>query len=115
MHYKISAQRQLAKQGETVVSTRWRATLERFQEAIQATHDCEATFTGARVRITEEWNGQTVWDGIVLVFDLQDHPSAKTCYAWSVDGRVTAVLHEGPVDSPEAAVRAAIAAEHKEN
>ena len=29
-------------------------------------------------------------------------------YAWSVDGRVTAVLHEGPVDSPQAAVRTAI-------
>ncbi len=37
-----------------------------------------------------------------------------TCYAWSVDGRVTAVLREGPVDSPQAAVRAAIVAEHKE-
>ncbi len=40
--------------------------------------------------------------------------TAKICYAWSVDNRVTAVLGEGPVDSPRAAVQAAIAAEHEE-
>ena len=48
-----------------------------------------------------------------MVFQLLDHPTAPKCYAWEVDGEVTAVLHEGPVDSPEAAVRAAIVAEHK--
>ncbi len=64
-----------------------------------------------RVRVREEFQGQTVWEGEVLVFYLLDHPTAPWCYAWSVDDRVTAVLHEGPVDSPEAAVRAAIVEE----
>ena len=79
-----------------------------FQNAIQATHCCESSFR-KKVRVHEEFKGQTVWEGEVLVFYLMKHPTAKKCYAWSVDGRVTAVLHEGPVDSPEAAVRAAIA------
>ena len=48
----------------------------------------------------------------MLVFDLLDHPTAQYCYAWEVDGRVTAVLHEGPVDSPLAAVRAAIISDY---
>ena len=81
-----------------------------FQNAIQATHCCESSFR-KKVRVHEKFKGHTVWEGEVLIFDLMDHPTAKTCYAWSVEGRVTAVLHEGPVDSPEAAVRAAIAAE----
>ena len=36
------------------------------------------------------------------------HPSALWCYAWEVDGTVTAVLHKAPVDSARAAVRASI-------
>jgi hypothetical protein len=55
--------------------------------------------------------GQVVWEGEVLIFDLRGHPDATTCYAWEVDKNVTAVLHQGPVDSPEAAVRASILAE----
>jgi hypothetical protein len=49
----------------------------------------------------------------VLVFVLTDHPTARYCYAWEVDGRVTAVLHEPPVDSPRAAVRASCLSERK--
>lgn len=83
--------------------------IERFQEAIRKTHGCESTFTGKQVRVTEKLDCATVWHGVVLVFDLAEHPSASRCYAWSADNRVTAVLHEGPVDSPRAAARAAIA------
>ena len=56
----------------------------------------------------ETFQGATVWEGEVLVFQLQGHPTAQRCYAWEVDGEVTAVLGEGPVDGPQAAVRAAI-------
>ncbi len=85
-----------------------------FIEAIRETHGCDSVFTGIHSRVTERIGGHTVWDGIVLIFYLDDHPTAKKCYAWSVDGRVTAVLHEKPVASPHAAVRAAIAAEHRQ-
>ncbi len=82
-----------------------------FVEAIRHSHGATARFLD-RVAVHEQFEGKTVWQGGVLVFDLRGHPTARKCYAWSVDGRVTAVLHEGPVDSPQAAVRAAIAATH---
>jgi hypothetical protein len=86
--------------------------LESFQAAIHATHGGKATFL-RRERVTEQFQGQTAWDGEVLVFALKQHATTSLCYAWSVDGRVTAVLHQPPVDSPQAAVRAAIVAEHR--
>ena len=46
-----------------------------------------------------------------MVFALLDHPTALWCYAWEVDGEVTAVLHAPPVVSAVSAVRAAIVAE----
>ena len=84
--------------------------LEDFQRAIFATHRAEAELVD-RVLVAERFQGETVWEGEVLVFTLQGHPTASRCYAWEVDGRVTAVLHTGPVDSPAKAVRAAILAD----
>ncbi len=49
----------------------------------------------------------------MLVFRLEGHPTARFCYAWEVDGKVTAVPHEPPVDTLLAAVRAAIVAGEK--
>ena len=49
-----------------------------------------------RVPVYEQFQGETVWEGEVLVFELIDHLEAARCYAWEVDGRVTAVLHEPP-------------------
>ena len=87
-------------------------SVHEFSEAIRATHGADARLA-YRASVHETFDGQTVWEGEVLVFDLLDHPTARKCYAWSVDGRVTAVLNEGPVDSARAAVRAAITAEHR--
>ncbi len=61
------------------------------------------------VRVTP--SGRPVPEGKVLVFELLDRPTASRCYAWEVDGEVTAVLHEGPVDSPQKAVLASILAD----
>ena len=87
-------------------------SVDEFSEAIRATHGAAADLID-RVSVHETYEGETVWEGDVLVFSLLDHATALTCYAWSVEGRVTAVLHEGPVNSPQAAVRAAIAAENR--
>ena len=87
-------------------------SLKGFQHAIRQTHDAEAKIAD-RVRVNERFKDQSVWIGEVLVFDLDGHPTASRCYAWEVDGKVTAVLHEPPVDSPLAAVRAAIASEQR--
>ncbi len=81
--------------------------ISEFEKAIQATHGCRSSLR-YRIEVREEWEHRTVWEGDVLVFDLIDHPTALTCYAWSVDNDVTAVLSLWPVDSPEKAVRASI-------
>ena len=87
-------------------------TIAALAAAIRELHGGNASWIGS-VPVTETFQGHTVWDGIVQVYSIQGHPSATRCYAWSYitdDGKrhVIAVLHEGPVDSPEAAVRAAI-------
>ncbi len=83
--------------------------LESFVEAIRATHGCDSQLWD-KATVREEFEGETVWEGEVLIFDLLGHPTATRCYAWEVDGRVMAVLREGAVDSPDAAVRASILA-----
>ena len=85
-----------------------------FQQAIQATHGAKAELV-ERVPVHETFEGDVVWTGEVLVFQLQGHPTASRCYAWEVyawevGGEVIVVLHRPPVDSPVAAVRASIVA-----
>ena len=93
--------------------------LTTLQEAIRNLHGCDSDWVES-VPVTETLQGQTVWDGTVQVFDLVDHPTTSRCYAWShaIEGsenrRFVAVLHQGPVDSPEKAVRAAIVQEQRE-
>ena len=86
------------------------APLSTFARAIQATHGAGSKLVG-RERVVERFQGQVVWEGEVLVFELQGHPTATRCYAWEVDGEVTAVLEEPPVKSAQDAVRAAIIAD----
>ena len=78
-----------------------------FRDAIRSTHGA-AAHLASRERVYETFEGETVWEGEVLVFELQGHPEASRCYAWEVDGQVTAVLAVGPVQSAADAVRAAI-------
>jgi hypothetical protein len=70
------------------------------------------------IPIHETFEGQTVWEGIVHVFDIE---GGQRCYAWAhlEDGqsgkqRIVTVLHQPPVDSPLAAVQAAIVQEHRQ-
>lgn len=65
--------------------------------------------------VHERFNGKTVWQGEVEVFDLHGHPKAKRAYAWShIDGpndegeRFVAVLEIPPVDSAKRAVQVQI-------
>jgi hypothetical protein len=71
------------------------------------------------VPVIEEYQGQTVWEGEVEIFDLHDHPKAKRAYAWgySTDGndqRYVTVLEMPPVTSPETAVKASIVRDYRE-
>ena len=90
-------------------------SMEALEKAIRDLHGCDSTWIEA-TPVRETFHGQTVWEGTVQVFELIGHPTAKRCYAWShaTEGekrRFVAVLHQGPVDSPVAAVRAAIVQE----
>ena len=80
-----------------------------FHKVILTTHSAESKLI-ARVPVHEQFQGETVWKGEVLVFELLDHPEATSCYAWEVDGEVIAVLGVGPVQSASDAVRASILA-----
>ena len=96
------------------------AGLPALVDAIRHLHGAEATHLES-VFVRETWQGATVWEGDVEVFALAGHPTATRAYAWShaVDGgngrrRFVAVLHAPPVDSPVAAVLAAIGAEYRQ-
>lgn len=91
--------------------------ITQLQDAIRKLHGCESQYLET-VPVNETFQGKTVWQGEVEVFEIRDHPKASHAYAWShgagKDGKKTrfiAVLQIPPVTSPETAVRAAIAAE----
>ena len=80
-------------------------------------HGAEATHIES-VAVKETFQGKTVWEGIVEVFDLHGHPKASRVYAWSheTDGlkkRHVTVLHVAPITSAVEAVRAAIVQEFR--
>jgi hypothetical protein len=83
--------------------------LSSFERAIKDTYGAKSRLLG-KERVDHPFEGEPAWQGEVLVFELLDHPSASRCYAWEVDEEVTAVLGQGTVDSPVAAVRAYILA-----
>ena len=86
--------------------------IERLREAVETMHHCKARHEKS-VPVVEMFGQQTVWEGVVESFAITGHPKAKRCYAWSFpDGnepRYITVLEIPPVESPQTAVRAAIA------
>jgi hypothetical protein len=93
-----------------------------LKDAILRLHGCEAEYAG-RDDVIEDVTGPSVddlyWSGYVEIFRLHGHPQAKRCYAWSTysgeedEVHYVVVLELPPVDSPHAAVRAAMTAEMK--
>ncbi len=89
-----------------------------LQDAIRHIHGVEATHVSS-VPVKETFQGKTVWEGVVEVFDLHDHPMASIVYVWThkTDNpympRHVTVLHVDPVTSPELAVRASIIQEFR--
>jgi hypothetical protein len=90
-----------------------------LQKAILNMHGCKATYVET-VPVIETFQGETVWQGEVEVFDIRGHPKAKRAYAWGhATGdddqarRYVTVLELPPVDSPQTAVKAAVMSEIK--
>ena len=88
------------------------------KQAVEGRHGGRAVLVDA-LPVKEVFEGKTVWESVVHVFDLEGHPKATRAYAWSspVEGsskrRFYAVLHLGGIRSPLDAARAAIVAENK--
>ena len=89
-----------------------------LKATIESQHGGDARFV-ADVPVAETFQSHLVWEGVVHIFDLENHPKATRAYAWSspIEGsdkrRFYAVLHLGGIRSPQDAVRAAIIAEHR--
>src|SRR6202790_4912536 len=87
-----------------------------LQRSVEHMHGGSATHAQS-VPVRETFQGKTVWEGVVHVFDLAGHPTATRAYAWSspIEGstkrRFFAALHTARINSPLEAVRAAIVAE----
>jgi hypothetical protein len=89
-----------------------------LKQAVERQHGGTAMLV-TKVPVKEAFEGFTVWEGTVHIFNLEGHSRATIAYAWSspVEGsdrrRFYAVLHLGGIRSPLDAVRAAIVAEHR--
>lgn len=93
------------------------ASKDELKQAIEKEHGGKVTHHHA-VPVNEKERGQSIWHGIVHVFDLADHPKAKRAFAWSTpveegsaERRIVTMLQVAPVNGPIEAVRAALAAE----
>lgn len=94
--------------------------IEELQDVIRRLHGTESTHVET-VPVKEVFEGQTVWEGEVEVFDLHDHPQTSRVYAWAHDTddadrprRHVTVLHIPPATSPKNAVKASIVSDYKE-
>jgi hypothetical protein len=93
--------------------------IAQLKATIQRLHGVEATHLES-IPVKEVFQGKTVWEGIVEVFELHGHPKAPKAYAWSHDTddpknprRHVTVLHIHPITSAREAVRAAIMQEFR--
>lgn len=91
--------------------------IEELQDVIRKLHGVESIHIES-VPVKETFRGQTVWEGVVEVFDLIEHPKTHRAYAWAHDGErpkesSVAVLHIAPITSAAAAVRAALIREFR--
>lgn len=93
--------------------------IEELRKAIWQLHGVDSKHLESIV-VHETFQGKTVWNGVVEVFELIGHPESSKAYAWSHEtddpsrpNRHVAVLHVGPVNSAVQAVRAAIVQEFR--
>jgi hypothetical protein len=93
--------------------------IQELREVIRRLHGVDAVHVES-VPVKETFEGKTVWEGIVEVFELHGHPKAPKVYAWAHDmddrkqtRRHVTVLHIPPVTSPILAVRTAIVQEFR--
>jgi hypothetical protein len=94
--------------------------IDELLDVIRKLHGTEATHVET-VPVKETFQGETVWEGDVEVFDLADHPKADRVYAWSHETddpdnprQHITVLQIPPAITPQRAVQVAIAGMFRE-
>lgn len=94
-------------------------SINELKDLIRELHGTEATHVET-VPFKETFQGQTVWEGDVEVFDIY-HPKASRVYAWSHDTddpenprQHITVLHIPPATTPRRAVQVVIAGMFRE-
>jgi hypothetical protein len=92
-----------------------RVGLDTLAKVIESQHGGKGAFVRS-VRVVKPKGDKNTWDGVVHIFNLTGHPTARRAYAWAspIQGseapRYFAVLHQGNVRGPGDAVTAAVAA-----
>ena len=93
--------------------------IEELKAALLSLHGVQARHVET-VPVTEEFQGETVWQGEVEVFDIDGHPKAKRAYGWGhatgdddQGRRYVTVLEIPPITSPQTAVKASIVRDFK--
>jgi hypothetical protein len=87
--------------------------LGEMRKAVERLHTGGARLIRS-VQISESFDGKSVREGVVHIFELQGHPTASRAYAWSspIEGRTErqffAVLNIPPITTPVEAVRATV-------
>lgn len=92
--------------------------IARLQNAVWQLNSCESRYLET-VTVSESFQGfqeHTDWQGDVAVFEIYGHPKAQKAYASGCaavnkEPRYVVVLEIPPVNSPQTAVQAAIAAQ----
>ena len=91
--------------------------VQSLEQAIKAVHGCDSVHVRSEA-VHEVFQGLIAWQGTVEVFDLIGHAKAKRAYVWQYEDddkrtKTVTVLEIPPVDSPQTAVKVAIAARAK--
>jgi hypothetical protein len=93
--------------------------IDELIEVIRELYGVEALHIDT-VPVVETFEGQTIWDGEVEVFDI-DHPKTSRIFAWSHDTddpvnprRTVTVLQIPPATTPHRAVQVSIANDVRE-
>ena len=84
--------------------------IERIQMVIAQLHGCDSKHVES-TPVHEVFQGQTVWYGVVEVFDLIGHPKARRCYAWTYGEpeEFITILELPPVTDAQSAVKVGVA------
>src|SRR5215469_9833760 len=88
-----------------------------LEAAIIIGHKCQAVHRATAFVHERTEYGLTIWKGNVEVFDLQDHPTATTCYTWrygDIDrSRIFTILGNKLINSAQKAVQAAVCSDQQ--